>query len=96
MSKSDDITHDPIKFKSLTKEKLAKLLSIVNSSETTNVRHLLEKELFVQALCSGLLDSNEMDRMPELIGTYFTYLPESNVSIAIAILGTSYYISKRL
>lgn len=69
MSKSDNITVDPIKFQSLTKETLAKLLSIVNSSNTTNVRHLSEKKLFIQALCSGLLHSNEMDRMPELIGT---------------------------
>ena len=69
MSNSDNTTLDPIKFKSLTKEKLAQLLSVVNNSETTNVRHLGEKKLFVQALCSGQWHSNEMDRMPELIGT---------------------------
>lgn len=91
MSKSDNITVDPIKFQSLTKEKLSKLLTIVNSSNTTNVRHLSEKKLFIQALCGGQWHSNEIDRMPELIGTLLYISSEKQCQY-----GYSYFKNKLL
>lgn len=64
----ENITLDLTSFKSLTKERLADLLAIIDESQSTTVRHYHEKVLFIQALCRGELPSLGITQIPQLIG----------------------------
>ena len=67
MSNSENTSLSPIKLKSLTKKKLAKLISVIDAPQSKKIRHLDDKILFIKALCCDESLTSSINKMPELL-----------------------------